>query len=326
MPGRILVDITPLRESRDFRLLFIGQLISTLGTQLTVVAIPYQVYKLTGSSLQVGAISLAQLIPLVIGSGRRADRRRRRPPQDHVVDHLRHDAAPARSWPINASVHHPSLVALYAVSSVAAGFSGFSSTARMASVPGAGRAPPHFGGRGHDADHLPGGHRRRPALSGLLLGIGLPLVYGLDAGTFVVALVATFMMAPIPPADGPARLNAWESAKEGLRFLRSAPGAAGRLHHRHQRHGVRHAPRAVPGHGRVGVRRRHHHAWASSTPRRGRGPHRGGDHRVGQPTSNARAGPSSWPWSPGDGHRRVRLHHTLWVALVHARPSPAGPT
>ena len=40
MPGKILVDVTPLRESRDFRLMFIGQLVSTLGTQLTVVAIP----------------------------------------------------------------------------------------------------------------------------------------------------------------------------------------------------------------------------------------------------------------------------------------------
>ena len=68
MPGRILVDTTPLRESRDFRLLFGGQLVSMLGTQLTVVAIPYQVYSMTHSSLQVGAISLAQLFPFLAGA------------------------------------------------------------------------------------------------------------------------------------------------------------------------------------------------------------------------------------------------------------------
>ena len=82
MPGKILVDTTPLRESRDFRLLFIGQLISMLGTQLTVVAIPYQVYRMTHSSLQVGAISLAQLFPFIAGAlvagplGDSLDRRR----------------------------------------------------------------------------------------------------------------------------------------------------------------------------------------------------------------------------------------------------------
>ncbi len=82
MPGKILVDTTPLRESRDFRLLFIGQLISMLGTQLTVVAIPYQVYRMTHSSLQVGAISLAQLLPFIAGAlvagplGDSLDRRR----------------------------------------------------------------------------------------------------------------------------------------------------------------------------------------------------------------------------------------------------------
>ena len=65
-----------------------------------------------------------------------------------------------------------------------------------------------------------------PALSGLLLGIGLPLVYGIDAGTFVVAIVATFMMLPIPPADGPA-LSPWESAKEGMRYLRSRQALQG---------------------------------------------------------------------------------------------------
>ena len=68
MPGRIFVDTTPLKESRDFRLLFTGQLISMLGNQLTVVAIPYQVYSMTHSSLQVGAISLAQLFPFLAGA------------------------------------------------------------------------------------------------------------------------------------------------------------------------------------------------------------------------------------------------------------------
>ena len=44
MARRIFVDPAPLRESRDFRLLFIGQMVSTLGSQLTVVAIPFQIY------------------------------------------------------------------------------------------------------------------------------------------------------------------------------------------------------------------------------------------------------------------------------------------
>ena len=162
MPGRILVDITPLRESRDFRLLFIGQLISTLGTQLTVVAIPYQVYKLTDSSLQVGAISLAQLIPLHRGA---------LPPGRSAT---RSTAARIMLWTtfamvctstilaVNASVQHPSLVALYVVSSVAAGFTGFSTTARTASVPGAGRAAPYSGRLRLLQIILQVGHRRRP--------------------------------------------------------------------------------------------------------------------------------------------------------------------
>jgi MFS family permease len=50
------------------RRLIAGQLVSELGTQLTTVAVPYQVYLLTRSSLDVGLVSLAQLLPLVIGS------------------------------------------------------------------------------------------------------------------------------------------------------------------------------------------------------------------------------------------------------------------
>src|SRR5580704_6243047 len=112
MPGRILVDATPLRESRDFRLLFSGQLVSMLGTQLTVVAIPFQVYSMTHSSLQVGAISLAQLFPFLAGalaSGPIGDAVDRRPIMIWTGIGL---AMTSAALAVNAALPHPSLVAL----------------------------------------------------------------------------------------------------------------------------------------------------------------------------------------------------------------------
>src|SRR5580698_5796323 len=115
MPGKILVDITPLRESRDFRLLFTGQLISMLGTQLTVVAIPFQVYRMTHSTLQVGAISLAQLFPFIAGAllagpiGDAVDRRR------IMLWTAGASVLTSGTMALNASLHRPSLVALYLV-------------------------------------------------------------------------------------------------------------------------------------------------------------------------------------------------------------------
>ena len=226
MPGKILVDITPLRESRDFRLLFTGQLISMLGTQLTVVAIPYQVYRLTHSSLQVGAISLAQLLPFIAGAllagplGDSLDRRR------IMLGTAVALAFTSAALAANAGFHRPSLLALYLISALAAAFNGFSNTARMASVPGLVERRQISAAAAMMQVTFQVGAIVGPALSGLLLGLGLPLVYGIDAGTFVVAMVATFRMIPIPPADGPT-LKPWESAKEGMRFLRSRQALQG---------------------------------------------------------------------------------------------------
>src|SRR5204863_5243735 len=63
----LVIDLSPLRRSRDPRRLTAGQLFSVLGAQLTTVAVPYQVYSLTHSSLAVGLASLAQLLPLIAG-------------------------------------------------------------------------------------------------------------------------------------------------------------------------------------------------------------------------------------------------------------------
>jgi MFS family permease len=226
MPGKILVDTTPLRQSRDFRLLFIGQLVSMLGTQLTVVAIPFQVYSLTHSSLQVGAISLAQLFPFIAGAllaGPLGDSLDRRRIMLYTAGAL---ALTSAALAFNASVHHPSLLALYLVSSVAAAFNGFANTARMASVPGLVERHQIAAAAAMMQVTFQVGTVVGPALSGLLLGVGLPLVFGIDAGTFVVAILATFLMAPIPASKGHS-LNPWESAKEGLRFLRSRQALQG---------------------------------------------------------------------------------------------------
>src|SRR5205807_295092 len=64
----LLVDLTPLRESRDFRMLWASQVGSLIGRQVVIVAMPYQVYVVTRSSLAVGLLSMAQAVAIVAAS------------------------------------------------------------------------------------------------------------------------------------------------------------------------------------------------------------------------------------------------------------------
>ena len=60
------MDLGPFREHRDFRLLLIAGTVFYLGGMMTYVAIPYQIYQLTGSNLAVGAVGLVELVPLIV--------------------------------------------------------------------------------------------------------------------------------------------------------------------------------------------------------------------------------------------------------------------
>ena len=78
---RLAVDITPLRASRDLRLLVLGNVVSGLGTQAALVALPYQIYVETGSAFLTGLLGAVELVPLVamaLLGGAIADRRDRR--------------------------------------------------------------------------------------------------------------------------------------------------------------------------------------------------------------------------------------------------------
>lgn len=62
----MLLDLTPLKVSRDYRLLFFGQLISFFGSMMTFIVVPWHMYQLTGSSAMVGFIYLVEFVPMLI--------------------------------------------------------------------------------------------------------------------------------------------------------------------------------------------------------------------------------------------------------------------
>ena len=62
----MLLDISPLKASRDYRLLFFGQLVSFFGSMMTFIIVPWQMYQITQSSAMVGYIYLAEFVPMVM--------------------------------------------------------------------------------------------------------------------------------------------------------------------------------------------------------------------------------------------------------------------
>lgn len=65
--AQLMMDITPLKESPDFRRIWVGNVFSTLGYNLTSVAIALEIYALTGSTAAVGVTGLVAVVPLIIG-------------------------------------------------------------------------------------------------------------------------------------------------------------------------------------------------------------------------------------------------------------------
>ena len=220
MAPRITVDLAPLRESRDFRLLFAGLLVSSLGNQLTTVAIPFQVYALTRSSLQVGLVSLAQLVPLIVGSliggtvGDVVDRR------TLIVVTAVASCLAAGGLVLNSLAAHPSLFVIYLVSALAAGLTGFASPARNAAIPML-VSPRHlvaaysFNQIVFQLAVIIG-----PLIAGLLIAsAGIAWTYGIDAASFVVMALAALAMRPLPPEGGGQRAGI-RSILDGFSFLR----------------------------------------------------------------------------------------------------------
>jgi MFS family permease len=219
----LAIDVTPLRRSRDFRLLWSGQLVSTVGGQITAVAVPYQVYRLTGSTLDVGLLGLVQVVPLVLCSlagGAVADAVDRRRLLLVTTSLL---ALCSLLYVAGALSGHPPLAGLYAVSGVAAGLNAVGQPARSATVP---NLVPR--------DQIPAAVALMfglfqaalvvgPAVGGLIIGhLGLAPAYLVDVLSFGAALACVTLIPPQPPRHE-HRESPLRSIRSGLAFARRQP-------------------------------------------------------------------------------------------------------
>ena len=217
---RLFVDTTPLRVSRDFRRLWIGQAVSFLGTTITIAALPYQIFHQTHSSLDVGLLGLVQLGPLLVFSvvgGAFADRvDKRRLLLGVTLTSLACSAALAA----NAALDRPQLWLLYAVGAVSSAAFGVGSTVLRSLLPILVEEELRPAAYALQSTYGTFGMMVGPAVGGLLIGtVGLTSAYATDVATYCVALGAFAAISAAPPVAAVSGA-AVASVLEGLRFLR----------------------------------------------------------------------------------------------------------
>ena len=226
MPG-LVTDITPLRESAQFRRLFTGSLLSSVGGALTGFAIPLQVYEITRSPFAVGAIGLVALGPmLAVGlfGGPIIDAMDRR---KLVLITSICLAAVSAVLAAQAFAGLSVLWLLYALIAVQSGLAALNMPARRTLIPSL--LPP---------DRLPAGLALNrisfqatliigPALGGLITAAaGLKACYLIDAVSFAGALYGVAGLPAMPPEPGATRPGP-RAVAEGLRFIRRSHVLAG---------------------------------------------------------------------------------------------------
>jgi MFS family permease len=217
----MILDLTPLRISRDYRLLFFGQLVSFFGTMMTFVVVPFQMYQLTQSNLYVGLLGVAEFVPMFLLAfigGALADAIDRR--KMLRVTEIGQTITTAILLG-NALLDQPQVWVLYVAVALHAGLAGLQRPSFEALIPRI--IPP---------EHL----SAVAALNSLRFNIGFivsPIIggliasqfsaywaYAIDVVTFAASLAAVWMIQAVPPpemADKPS----FASIKKGFRYAMS---------------------------------------------------------------------------------------------------------
>ena len=216
--AKYAIDLSPLKKSKDFSLLWAAGLISYFGSMITYVAVPFQIKELTGSYVAVAISGLVEIVPLIVFGlygGVLADALDRKK-LIWVTELL--SLLFTAILLINSMMDSPNLLLIYIVSGLFAATSGLRQPAMQAALP-----------RLVDHEDMPAaaalmslrwqtGVIAGPALGGVLIATySVAVGYAADIATFVISLVLIAMMKKIPPSHE-AEAPSLSALIDGVRY------------------------------------------------------------------------------------------------------------
>ncbi|WAL39293.1 MFS transporter [Brevibacterium sp. BRM-1] len=222
----LFADTRPLRVPA-YRRLFIANIVTVIGAQLTIVAVPAQIYSITGSSAYVGLTGIFGLVPLVVfglygGSLSDAMDRRRL----LMVTGLGLAAASGLLW-LLAFIRTDSVWLVLVALALQQAFFAVNQPARSAILPSLVHSSQLAAANTLNMTLMTFGAIVGPLVGGMLIPVlGYPLLYAFDAVALGVALWAIARLPALPPrtdAGGQVRRAGFASVMEGFAYLRTSP-------------------------------------------------------------------------------------------------------
>ncbi|MBS0350534.1 MAG: MFS transporter [Proteobacteria bacterium] len=213
------LNFSILKENKNFRLIFTGRFVSTVGTMITGVALPYQVYHETQSTLLVGLVSLFQLLPLLLTAllgGAFADRFDRRRIMITTGMLL---GLGSLLLALNTFLAHPSVVFIFVIAAFMSACFGFNRpamegiTQQIVAKEDYGRAAALSNLMMNTALVL------GPAIAGVLIAqYGVVITYFIDFATYLFALGAVLKLVQLPASPKKRDKTTIALLGEGFRY------------------------------------------------------------------------------------------------------------
>ena len=218
----VAVDLTPFKVSRDYRRIWSAELLSQVGSQITIVAVFIQVYRLTRSAAAVGIVGLVQLVPLILATivgGPLIDRLDRRKILLATQAGL---VLMSGTLLFGATLGRPPLWLVYLPVGLAAGFSGVASPTRGSIVPNL--IPIELLSSAVALNQIMWNAAAvaGPAIGGLIVAhAGLTWAYAADVISFGATIYVTLRLPPqMPKNDGEQPPAGARAIRQAFAFLR----------------------------------------------------------------------------------------------------------